>query len=179
MGERTAARYAFHFLNAPPEEIRRLVTAIQDVRKNLRLCSSCFNLTEVDPCAICSNAKRDHASFCVVETPQDLMSLEKTGLFRGVYHVLNGLLSPLDGIGPEDIRIPELLERIRAQGSGEVILALNPTAEGEATASYIRDKLKNAKFKVSRIAYGIPVGSALEYTDPLTLARALESRQEL
>jgi recombination protein RecR len=179
VGEKTATRYAFYFLNANAEEIKEFISSIRDVKKNLRLCSTCFHLTDVDPCEICSDARRDQTRVCVVETPIDLMAIEKAGHFRGLYHVLHGVLSPLDAIGPQDIRIQELLARVSADKITEVILALNPTVEGEATASYIRDKLKESKVTVSRIAYGIPIGSSLEYTDPLTLSRALENRTKL
>lgn len=179
VGEKTATRYAFHILNASAEEIQDLVDIIADVKQKLRLCSTCFHLTDEDPCAICSDPKRDATRLLVVETPLDLMAVEKAGTFRGIYHVLHGALSPLDAIGPDDIRLTELLKRVRAGKFSEVILALNPTVEGEATATYIRDRLKDAGVQVSRIAYGIPIGGSLEYTDPLTLSRALDNRKEL
>lgn len=179
MGEKTATRFAFYILNADPDEIRALVSAVKSVKEKLRLCSICFNLTEVDPCNICSDARRDSDRICVVETPLDLMAVEKVGHFRGLYHVLHGVLSPLDAIGPEDIRLAELLERAAKGTISEIILALNPTVEGEATSSYIRDRLKDTAVVVSRIAYGIPVGGSLEYADPLTLSRALDNRKEL
>lgn len=179
VGEKTATRYAFYILNADEEEIHEFISAVRDVKKNLRLCSQCFHLTDVDPCRICSDSRRDQSRVCVVETPVDLMAIEKAGHFRGLYHVLHGVLSPLDAIGPTDIRINELLGRVQSGNVTEVILALNPTVEGEATASYIRDRLKETGITVSRIAYGIPMGSSLEYTDPLTLSRALENRTRL
>jgi len=179
VGEKTATRYAFYFLNADREEIQELISSIRDVKKNLRLCSVCFHLTDVDPCEMCSDSRRDASRVCVVETPLDLMAIEKAGHFRGRYHVLHGVLSPLDAIGPKDIRIQELLDRVQTEKIAEVILALNPTVEGEATSTYIRDKLKDSGATVSRIAYGIPIGSSLEYTDPLTLSRALENRTRL
>jgi len=179
VGEKTATRFAFYILNADPDEIRALVSAVKSVKEKLRLCSICFNLTEVDPCNICSDARRDSDRICVVETPLDLMAVEKVGHFRGLYHVLHGVLSPLDAIGPEDIRLAELLERAAKGTISEIILALNPTVEGEATSSYIRDRLKDTAVVVSRIAYGIPVGGSLEYADPLTLSRALDNRKEL
>jgi len=179
VGEKTATRFAFYILNADPDEIRALVSAVKSVKEKLRLCSICFNLTEVDPCNICSDARRDSDRICVVETPLDLMAVEKVGHFRGLYHVLHGVLSPLDAIGPEDIRLAELLERAAKGTISEIILALNPTVEGEATSSYIRDRLKDTTVVVSRIAYGIPVGGSLEYADPLTLSRALDNRKEL
>lgn len=179
VGEKTATRYAFYFLNASAEEIREFVSAVRDVKKNLRLCSACFHLTDVDPCRICSDSRRDRGRVCVVETPLDLMAIEKAGHFKGLFHVLHGVLSPLDAIGPSDIRIQELLDRVQSGTVTEVIFALNPTVEGEATAAYVGDKLKESGITVSRIAYGIPIGSSLEYTDPLTLSRALENRTRL
>ncbi|MGB6064738.1 MAG: recombination mediator RecR [Desulfomonilaceae bacterium] len=179
VGEKTATRYAFYILNAKKEDIQELIKTIRDVKEKLRLCSKCFHLTDVDPCPICSDARRDASRLCVVETSVDLMAIEKAGHFRGLYHVLHGLLSPLDAIGPDDIRLSELLERVQKEEISEVILALNPTVEGESTASYIRDRLKGSGAIVSRIAYGIPVGGSLEYADPLTLARALDNRKEL
>lgn len=179
VGEKTATRYAFYILNAKNKEIQELINAIKNVRAKLRLCSTCFHLTDVDPCAICSDPRRDGSRICVVETPLDLLAVEKGGNFKGLYHVLHGLLSPLDAIGPEDIRLRELIDRVRNEDVKEVILALNPTVEGEATATFIRDQLKDSGAAVSRIAYGIPVGSSLEYADPLTLTRALENRTKL
>jgi len=179
VGEKTATRFAFYILNAKKEEIGELIRAIRDVKEKLSLCSRCFHLTDVDPCSICSDSRRDASRLCVVETPLDLMAIEKAGYFRGLYHVLHGLLSPLDAIGPEDIRFSELLERVQKDEIAEVILALNPTVEGESTAGYIRDRLKGSGTIVSRIAYGIPVGGSLEYADPLTLSRALDNRKEL
>lgn len=179
VGEKTATRYAFYILNAGKEEVQELIKTIKDVKDKLRLCSTCFHLTDTDPCAICSDKRRDATRVCVVETPLDLMAVEKASYFRGLYHVLHGVLSPLDAIGPQDIRLAELVERVKAQNISEVILALNPTVEGEATATYIRDRLKDAGAKISRIAYGIPIGGSLEYADPLTLTRALENRKEM
>lgn len=179
VGEKTATRYAFYVLNAEKQEIEALLGAIRDVKAKLRLCSVCFHLTDVDPCSICSDPRRDTSRICVVETPLDLLAIEKVGHFRGLYHVLHGLLAPLDAIGPEDIRLAELVQRAKDDQVKEVILALNPTVEGESTASFIRDQLKSAHVVISRIAYGIPIGGTLEYADPLTLARALENRTEL
>jgi len=179
VGEKTAVRYAFHILNADPEDVRELVESIKRVREELRLCSSCFNLTDIDPCAICSDPKRDTRKLCVVETPLDLLSVEKSGRFKGVYHVIHGLLSPLEAIGPDDIRLKDLVDRVQSGGIEEIILALNPTIEGEATANYLAEKVRSKNLKVSRIAYGIPIGGSLEYADPLTMSRALENRTEL
>jgi recombination protein RecR len=179
VGEKTALRYAFHILNANPDDIRELIGSIKRVREELRLCSSCFNLTDIDPCAICSDPRRDSGKLCVVETPLDLMSVEKSGRFKGVYHVIHGLLSPLDAIGPDDIRLKDLIDRVDSGDIEEIIMALNPTIEGEATASYLAQKVRSKKVKVSRIAYGIPIGGSLEYADPLTMSRALENRTEI
>ena len=179
VGEKTATRYAFHILNADPEEIQALVKAIMEVKQKLRLCSQCYNLTDTDPCRICSDPKQDASTICVVEAPLDLIAVEKSGLFRGRYHVLHGALSPLDAILPEDIRLGELVLRVAEQDIREIILALNPTVEGEATAAYIHERLQDTGVTISRIAYGIPVGSSLEYTDPLTLSKALENRKRL
>jgi recombination protein RecR len=179
VGEKTATRYAFYILNADKDEILGLLSAIKDVKAGLRLCSRCFNLTDADPCSICADPARDGSKICVVETPLDLFAVEKGGAFKGVYHVLHGLLSPLDAIGPEDIRLNDLVKRIHAEEVKEIILALNPTVEGESTAGFIHDLLKDSKVTVSRIAYGIPVGGSLEYTDPLTLSRSLENRRKL
>lgn len=178
VGEKTATRFAFHLLNADDEDVLDLVSAIRDVKRTLKLCSICHQLTDADPCAICSDPKRDASRICVVESYMDLMSIEKAGLFRGKYHVLHGVLSPLDAVGPEDIRLGELFKRADKNEIKEIILALNPTVEGESTASYIAEKLKRTGIKISRIAYGIPVGGSLEYADPLTVSRALENRKE-
>lgn len=179
VGEKTATRYAFYILNAKNEEIRELLSSIKDVKAKLRLCSRCFHLTDRDPCHICSDARRDAARVCVVETPLDLFAVEKGGNYNGLYHVLHGLLAPLDAIGPEDVRLAELVERVDKEKINEVILAINPTVEGESTATFIRDQLKDSGVLVTRIAYGIPVGGSLEYADPLTLSRALQNRTEL
>ncbi|MEW6531217.1 MAG: recombination mediator RecR [Thermodesulfobacteriota bacterium] len=179
VGEKTATRYAFYILNAGVDEIQSLIESIKAVKAELKLCSVCFHLTDVDPCGICSNPRRDSTRLCVVETPLDVLTIEKSAIFRGLYHVLHGVLVPLEAIGPDDIRLPELIERVKKGGVEEVILALNPTVEGESTAGFIRDQLKGTGVTVSLIAYGIPVGSSLEYTDPLTLGRALENRVKL
>ncbi|MEI7449092.1 MAG: recombination mediator RecR [Desulfomonile sp.] len=178
VGEKTAARYAYYILNANRDEVQDLVSSIRKVREKLRLCSTCFNLTDVDPCTICSDPRRDAGRICVVESPLDLMAVEKASHFKGVYHVLHGVLSPLDAIGPDEIRLRDLIDRVEKGELSEVILALNPTVEGEATAAYIGDRLKKMGISVSRIAYGIPVGGSLEYADPLTLTRALQNRRD-
>ncbi|MFH0825506.1 MAG: recombination mediator RecR [Pseudomonadota bacterium] len=179
VGEKTAVRYAFYVLNADMTTVKALVSAIRAVKAELKLCSSCFNLTDTDPCAVCSDPRRDTGCICVVETPIDLLTVEKGGGFHGLYHVLHGLLAPLDAIGPDDIRVSELLQRVREAEVKEVILALNPTVEGETTATFISDQLRNSGVRTARIAYGIPIGGSLEYTDPLTLTRALQNRTEI
>ncbi len=189
VGEKTASRLAFHLLRAPRGEADALAHAILRVKEQIRLCSSCYNLTDVDPCRICADPKRDPTVICVVEEPPDLLAIEKTREFRGRYHVLHGALNPLEGIGPEALRIRELLERLAgrataaaAPGNGEVevrevILATNPNVEGEATAIYLAKLLKPLGVAVSRIAHGVPMGGDLEYADEATLARALEGRR--
>jgi len=179
VGEKTATRYAFFILNADQREIGELVRNIEIVKRDLRLCSECFHLTDRELCDICGDTRRDTSRICVVETPLDLLAVEKSGDFRGIYHVLHGVMSPLDGIGPEEIRLNELVRRTNEGNVKEVILALNPTVEGEATASFIRDQLKETNVVISRIAYGIPIGGSLEYADPLTLTRAFEQRTKL
>ncbi|MGO9120505.1 MAG: recombination mediator RecR [Desulfomonilaceae bacterium] len=179
VGEKTATRYAFYILNERENEIQDLIDSIRDVKQKLRLCSTCYNLTDRDPCEICSNRKREKSRILVVETPLDLIAVENSRIYFGIYHVLHGVLSPLDAIGPEDIRLAELIDRAHSGRIKEIILALNPTVEGEATATYIRDQLQNASVKVSRIAFGIPIGGTLEYADPLSLSMALDNRKEL
>ncbi len=179
VGEKTATRYAFYILNERKNEIQDLIDAIRDVKQKLRLCSTCYNLTDQDPCAICSDRKREKSRILVVETPLGLIAVENSRIFFGIYHVLHGVLSPLDAIGPEDIRLAELVNRANSGRIKEIILALNPTVEGEATATYIRDQLQDAHVKVSRIAFGIPIGSTLEYADPLSLSMALDNRKEI
>ena len=179
VGEKTATRYAFYILNERKHEIQDFIDAIRDVKQKLRLCSTCYNLTDRDPCAICSDRKREKSRILVVETPLDLIAVENSRIYHGIYHVLHGVLSPLDAIGPEDIRLAELINRAQSGRIKEIILALNPTVEGESTATYIRDQLQDISVKVSRIAFGIPIGGALEYADPLSLSVALDNRKEI
>ena len=179
VGEKTATRYAFYILNERKNEIQDLIDAIRDVKQKLRLCSICYNLTDRDPCEICASRKREKSRILVVETPLDLIAVENSRIYFGIYHVLHGVLSPLDAIGPEDIRLAELINRAHSGRIKEIILALNPTVEGEATATYIRDQLHDLHVKVSRIAFGIPIGSTLEYADPLSLSMALDNRKEI
>ncbi len=178
IGQKTATRLAFHILRAPEGQARELAQALTDVKDRVRLCSRCMNLTEEDPCAMCADTRRDDKLLCVVASPPDLMAIERTGGYRGRYHVLHGLLSPLDGIGPDDLRIRELLQRLGTFQSDdlEIILATSPNIEGEATALYLAKVLKPLGFKVSRIASGVQVGGELEYADGMTIARALSAR---
>jgi recombination protein RecR len=179
IGHKTAQRLAFHVLDMPKERAERLANAIHEAREKIGHCSICFNLTESDPCGICSTKTRDSSTICVVEDPRDVVSIERMREYRGLYHVLHGAISPMDGTGPEDIKIKELLARLNKDSVNEVILATNPNIEGEATAMYISRLIKPLGIKVTRIAHGIPVGGDLEYADEVTLARSLEGRREL
>jgi recombination protein RecR len=179
IGHKTAQRLAFHVLNLPAEKVENLANSIRNAKLKTHYCSICSNLTETDPCPICSSTNRDHGIICVVEDPKDVVAMERIREFKGLYHVLQGVISPMEGIGPEDIRIKELLNRIRQGGIREIILATNPDVEGEATAMYISKLLKPIGIRITRIAYGIPVGGDLEYADEITLAKALEGRREL
>lgn len=179
IGRKTAARLAFHILRIPKREAQELARGIIDVKERIHPCSVCFNLTDQDPCRICSDSRRNDEVICVVEEPNDLMAIEGTGDFRGKYHVLHGTLSPLEGIGPEDIKVKELLRRLEAGRVKEVIMATNPNVEGGATALYLTELIKPLGVKVTRIAYGIPMGGDIEYTDGVTLAKALEGRREI
>lgn len=175
IGRKTAQRLAFYLLKMSRGEVEALAAALVALKEKVLACSRCFNLTDSDPCAICANARREQGVLCVVEEANDVLALEKTGEFQGLYHVLGGALSPLDGIGPDDLRIRELLARVH-HGAAEVILATNPNTEGEATAIYLANLLKPLGVKVTRIARGLPVGGDLEFTDEVTLARALTGR---
>ncbi len=179
IGNKTAARLAFHILDANQEETDEFVKAIVEAKKNLKYCSKCYNISDTDPCPICGNVNRDHTTICVVEDVRDVVAMERTHEFKGVYHVLHGSISPMNGVGPEDIKIKELLSRIMNGEVKEIILATTPRVEGEATAMYISKLVKPLGIKVTRIAHGIPVGGDLEYTDEVTLSRALEGRREL
>ena len=178
VGSRTAHRLAFHLLQRPKEEALALSAAIQEVKERVRFCNECGNLTEEEVCAICTDARRDHGLICVVEQPVDLISVERTSEFRGLYHVLGGALSPLDGVEPEHLRIDELLGRVERNGVQEVVLATNPNMTGEATAAYLADRLRG-RVRVTRLASGLPVGGDLEYADEVTLGRALAGRREM
>lgn len=179
IGSKTAQRLAFHILRADNEDAEALATAVRDVKENLRLCSVCNNITDVDPCVYCSSVTRNQRLICVVEEPTNIASIEKTKHFNGVYHVLHGALSPLHGIGPEQLRIANLIRRVEDNRADEVILATNPTVEGEATATYLSGQLRRAGLRVTRIAMGIPVGSDIEYTDEITMHKAMEGRRDV
>ena len=179
IGHKTAVRLAFYMLNLAEQETNEFITSIINAKKTLKYCSKCYNISDTDPCPICSNPKRDSSYICVVEDVKDVIAMEKTHEFKGIYHVLHGSISPMNGIGPEDIKIKELLDRISGGDVKEIIIATNPRVEGEATAIYLSKLIKPLGIKVTRIAHGIPVGGDLEYTDEITLTKALEGRREL
>ena len=179
IGHKTAIRLAFYILNSSEEETNEFVSSIINAKKNLKYCSKCFNISDTDPCIICGNPKRDESTICVVEDVKDIIAMERTHEYKGVYHVLHGSISPMNGIGPDDIKIKELLTRLQQGIVKEVILATNPRVEGEATAMYLSKLIKPLGIKVTRIARGIPIGGDLEYTDEITLTQALEGRREL
>jgi recombination protein RecR len=179
VGSKSAQRLAFHILRAGDEDAELLANAIRDVKAQLRLCSVCNNITDVDPCVYCSSAVRNQRLICVVEEPTNIAAIEKTRNYNGVYHVLHGTLSPIHGVGPEHLRIANLMHRLEDGGVDEIILATNPTLEGEATAVYLARLLKPAGVRVTRIATGIPVGSDIEYADEVTMQKAMEGRREL
>jgi recombination protein RecR len=178
VGQRTAQRLAFHLLQVPKDEALALASALEDVKERVRFCRECGNLTEEELCAICVDARRDHGLICVVEQPVDVVSLERTHEYRGLYHVLGGSLSPLDGVDPSDLRFDELFRRIDAGEITEVVLATNPNMTGEATAGYLAERLRD-RVRVTRLASGLPVGGDLEYADEVTLGRALVGRREM
>jgi recombination protein RecR len=179
VGAKSAQRLAFHILRSNDEDAEALAAAVRDVKASLRLCSVCNNITDVDPCAYCTSATRNQRLVCVVEEPTNIAAIEKTKHFNGVFHVLHGAISPLHGIGPEQLRISNLITRVEAGNVDEVIIATNPTVEGEATATYLSQQLKRIGVKVTRIAMGIPVGSDIEYTDEVTMLKAIEGRREI
>ena len=177
IGHKTAIRLAYHMLDMSDDEIKEFTSSITDAKQKLKYCSICFNISDTDPCPICSDTKRDQSTICVVEDVRDIMAMERTHEYKGVYHVLHGTISPLNGIGPDEIKIKELLNRIRDNEIKEVIIATNPRVEGEATSIYLSKLLKAFNIKVTRIAHGIPVGGDLEYTDEITLMKAMELRK--
>jgi recombination protein RecR len=178
VGRKTALRLTYHLLKRPPDEVRRLARALDSAVERVRACSCCGNLTEADPCELCSSARRDASCICVVEEASDIMAIERTGEYRGRYHVLGGRLSPLDGVGPDDLNIAPLLQRLQA-GVSEVIVATNPSVEGEATALYLQRVIQPLGVRVTRLARGLPVGGDLEYADGVTIAQAFAGRREL
>jgi recombination protein RecR len=179
IGLKTAQRLSFYVLRVSKQEADKLARAICQVKEKVRYCSICGNITEQEPCEICANPKRDSQTICIVEEPKDLLIIEKTGEYRGLYHVLMGAISPLNGIGPEDLKIENLIQRIKSTGVKEVILATNPNVEGEATATYLSRLIKPLGIRVYRIARGLPVGSELEYADEVTVTKALEGKMEM
>lgn len=179
VGSKTAQRLAYHIINMPEEQVKSLARSIYEIKAKIKYCSVCGDFTDQEPCAICSNKQRNQSMICVVKDPRDVVALERTRDFMGLYHVLHGTISPMEGIGPDDIRIKELLFRIKEGQVKEVIMATNPDIEGEATAMYISRLLKPFEIRVTRIAHGIPVGGDLEYADEVTLSKALEGRREL
>jgi recombination protein RecR len=179
VGAKSAQRLAFHILRSSKEDAEALAAAVRDVKANLRLCSVCNNITDVDPCAYCTSPTRNQRLVCVVEEPTNIAAIEKTKHFNGVFHVLHGAISPLHGVGPEQLRISNLVSRVDAGNVDEVILATNPTVEGEATAVYLAQQLRRSGVKVTRIAMGIPVGSDIEYTDEITMLKAMEGRRDV
>ncbi len=178
IGPKSAQRLAYHLIRVPAEQAAALADAITAVKEQTTFCSRCQNITEADPCTICANPARDGARICVVQEPLDVLAIERTGAFKGLYHVLHGIIDPMNGVGPEDLRIRELLRRIGEGAVSEVVVATNPTVEGEATAMYVRTLIAPLGPRVTRLARGLPVGGDLEYADDLTLSRALEGRQE-
>ncbi len=179
IGPKSAQRLTYYLLRAPEEEARSLAQAVVELKEKISLCSVCQNVTEEDPCGICSDPQRDQSVICVVEEPLDILALERTGSHRGLYHVLHGVVSPMEGVGPEDLKISELVARLRNGTVQELIMATNPNLEGEATAMYISRQVSPMGVRVTRLARGLPTGADLEYADDVTLARALENRQEL
>jgi recombination protein RecR len=179
IGPKSAQRLTYHLLQAPAEKAEELAKAILAIKQNLSLCSTCFNITDVIPCNICRDSERDHSKICVVVEPADILPLERTRKFNGLYHILHGVISPADGIGPDELKVSELLLRVKAGGVTEVILATNPNTEGEATAMYLNEILVPLNIRVTRLARGLPYGGDLEYADDITLSRALEGRQQL
>ncbi|MGQ9508541.1 MAG: recombination mediator RecR [Thermodesulfobacteriota bacterium] len=179
IGRKTATRLTFHILRSSLLEVQTLARAILDVKEKISFCSTCFNLTDEDPCRICRDPQRSKEILCIVEGPNDLTAIENTGIYRGRYHVLHGTLAPLEGIGPENLKIKELIERLKRECVKEVILATNPTLEGDATALYLIELIKPLGIKITRIALGIPVGGEIEYSDGMTLTKAIEERREI
>lgn len=178
IGKKTASRLAMHIMRSPAEEARTLAADLAELHTSVKLCSSCYIFSETDPCKICFDPSRNRDVVCVVEGPDDLIAIEKTGVYQGLYHILHGVLAPMDGIGPEEIKVNELVDRIRREKINEVLLATSSTVPGEATASFLARMLQSEKVKVTRLACGIPMGMDIKYADEVTLAKAIETRQE-
>jgi len=179
IGEKTAERLAMHVLKAPRTEAERLARSLIDMKDKIRLCSTCFGLSEGETCSLCADPGRDHTILCVVEQPADMIAIEKSGAYRGLYHILQGALSPIDGIGPDNLRIAELIRRIRSESVREIILATSTSVEGESTASFLRELLKDFPVRITRIASGVPMGGDLKYVDQVTLKRAMDCRHDM
>lgn len=179
VGSKTAMRLAYHIIDMPADEVRQLAAALQNAKQEIHYCSKCYNLTDGDICEICRDSSRDQFTICVVEQPQDIAAMERSHGYRGLYHVLHGVLSPLDGIGPDKLRIKELFQRLQSESISEIIIATNSNVEGEATATYLAQLLKPIGITVSRIAHGLPMGGDLEYADEVTLSKALENRRTM
>ncbi len=179
IGPKTASRLTFYLLRSPPEQVQGLADAIGQLQEQVVTCSVCFNTAETDPCSICNDAERDRSVICVVEEPLDVLAIERTREYQGLYHVLHGAISPVEGIGPEDLKIADLVQRLRSNPAEEVILATNPNLEGESTAMYVSRQLAPLSVRVTRLAHGLPMGGDLEYADEVTLTRALEGRREM
>ena len=179
VGSKTAMRLAYHIIDMPEGEVQQLAEALSNAKKSIHYCSQCFNLTDGEKCAICSDPSRDHFTICVVEQPQDIAAMERSHGYNGLYHVLHGVLSPLDGVGPDKLKIRELFQRLQRESISEIIIATNSDVEGEATATYLAQLLKPIGITVSRIAHGLPMGGDLEYADEVTLSKALENRRAM
>lgn len=179
VGSKTAMRLAYHIIDMPAEEVQQLAEALSSAKKSIHYCSQCFNLTDEEKCSICSDPSRDSFTICVVEQPQDIAAMERSHGYKGLYHVLHGVLSPLDGVGPDKLRIRELFQRLQRESISEIIIATNSDVEGEATATYLAQLLKPIGITVSRIAHGLPMGGDLEYADEVTLSKALENRRAM
>lgn len=179
IGPKTASRLTFYLLRRPAEQAEALADALREMKQRTVFCSTCFNITEVSPCAICGDERRDRSILCVVEEPLDVVAIDRTGEYRGLYHVLHGAISPVDGIGPDELRINELMARLKAEPVQEVLLATNPNLEGEATAMYLAQLIQPSGVRITRLARGLPVGGDLEYADTVTLGRALQGRREM
>ena len=179
VGSKTAMRLAYHIIDMPESEVQQLAEALSSAKKSIHYCSQCFNLTDGEKCAVCSDPSRDHFTICVVEQPQDIAAMERSHGYNGLYHVLHGVLSPLDGVGPDKLKIRELIQRLQQESISEIIIATNSDVEGEATATYLAQLLKPIGITVSRIAHGLPMGGDLEYADEVTLSKALENRRAM